>query len=71
MLQPDSKDRPHAAKLVDDTCDQGKAMRWPYCGICCADGSDDEGDAESDTDPFLYDVSSSINARVLIKSNRE
>jgi serine/threonine protein kinase len=68
MLQPESKDRPHAAKLVDKTCDQGKPIRWPYCGICCADGSDDEGDAGSETDPFLYDVSLSIKVRVLIKS---
>jgi serine/threonine protein kinase len=71
MLRPESKDRPHAAKLVDKTCDQGKAVRWPYCGICCADSSDDEGDAGSDTDTdlFLYDVSLSIKLKVLIQSN--
>jgi serine/threonine protein kinase len=70
MLQPEIKDRPHAAKLVDKTCDQGKATRWPYCGPCCADGSDDEGDAESEIDLFLDNVSLSIKVRVLIKPGR-
>jgi serine/threonine protein kinase len=69
MLRPEAKDRPSAATLVNETCHQGKAIGWPYCGDCCADGSDDEGDARSEADPFLYDVSPSIKVRVLIKSN--
>jgi hypothetical protein len=68
MLQPKSKDQPHAVKLVDKTYDQGKPIRWPYYGIYCANSSDDKGDARSKTDPFLYNVSLSIKVSVLIKS---
>jgi hypothetical protein len=69
MLRSEGKDRPSAVMLVNETCDQGKPTGWPYCGACCADGSDDEGGAGSKTDSFLDDVSLSIKVRVLIKSN--
>ena len=44
MLDLDKSKRPYAAKLVQYMCHEGRDRNWSYCGICCADGSNDEGD---------------------------
>ena len=49
MLDFDSKNRPHAARIVEYTGYDGKSLEWPFCGLCCAEDSDDEEETEGNT----------------------